>query len=45
MTLYEYQVVYTSASGDETSSKAFNVGFRTVELIQDPVDPTRLDFG
>lgn len=44
-TLYPYQVTYTSSMGDETSSKAFNVGFRIVELIQDPVDQSRPDFG
>ncbi|KAJ6635884.1 Beta-mannosidase, partial [Pseudolycoriella hygida] len=42
--LYPYQVSYTSSTGDETSSKAFNVGFRIVELIQDPVDASRPHF-
>ncbi|XP_037028038.1 beta-mannosidase-like [Bradysia coprophila] len=44
-TLYPYQVTYTASAGDETSSKTFNVGFRTVELIQDPVDISRPHFG
>ncbi len=43
-TLYELQVKLNNSESKETSYKKVKIGFRTVELIQDPIKPEGLTF-
>ena len=43
--LYTFQVVYISNTSKETSSKTLRIGFRTIDLIQDLVNPEKPDWG
>jgi len=43
--LYNLTVTYYSNSYDEMSTKVLTMGFRTVELVEDLINPDRTEWG
>ncbi len=43
--LYDFIVKYRFAEYNESSTLALRGGFRTVELVEDPIDPKKLEKG